>query len=411
MIVPIRILALGCVPALTQHIEWACQTEEDLQFLGTVQDPQELLSCRPPPGVILINGQVGDEEGLRLIEEVTTSLPQAAVIVLVDKEQMDFIQRALLTGARGFLLQPFTDTELRESIRRTHRLAVERITRLAQETTEEGVSWRGEILAVFSPKGGVGRTTIASNLAVVLQQAGQRVVLMDGSLQFGDVPVVLNIHARTTIVSLARRLEEIDTKLLMEVLVPHSSGIRVLLGPSQLEEAEALHPEAVGGILTALRSEFDYVVIDAWPFLDDTTLTILDMADRILLVATPEMPALREVRLFLELADILDYPPSKLLLILNRAMSAFGIGAADIEENIRYKIAINIPSDGRLVTRSLNRGVPLIISDPQSQVAQSIVQLADLLLGRAEGPAHEKSKYQVRLGGLTHRLRTLLASQ
>jgi pilus assembly protein CpaE len=408
---PIHILALSCAPALARHIERACQTEEDLQFLGAVRDPQEVWTYRTPPEAILISGQVGDEEGLRLIEEVTTSLPRAAVIVLVNKEQMDFIQRALLTGARGFLLQPFSDAELRESIRRIHWLEVERISRLAQEPTEEGISTQGEILAVFSPKGGVGRTTIASNLAVALQQAGQRVVLVDGSLQFGDVPVVLNIHARTTIVSLVRRLKEIDAELLMEVLAPHSSGIRVLLGPSQLEEADALYPEAVERILTTLQRHFDYLVIDAWPFLDDTTLTVLDMADRILLVTTPEMPALREVKLFLELVDMLDYPPSKLLLILNRAMSVFGIEAVDIEENIRYKIAIHIPSDGQLVTRALNRGVPLVISDPQSQVARSIVQLADLLIGRAEQPVRERSKPQVRLGGLTHRLRTLLASQ
>jgi len=411
MVVPIRILALSDAPALAQRVEQACQTEEDLQFLGVVQEPQELLTYRTPPEVILINGQAGDEEGLQLIEQVTTSLPRAIVIVLADREQMDFIQRALLAGARGFLLQPFTDAELRESIRRIHRLEVEKISRLAQETTEEGVPRRGEILAVFSPKGGVGRTTIASNLAVALQQTGQRVVLVDGSFQFGDVPVVLNIHARTTIVSLVRRLEEIDTELLMEALVPHSSGIRVLLGPSQLEEVDVLYPEALGRILTALRNEFDYVVIDTWPFLDDNTLTILDMADWILLIATPEVPALREVRLFLDLADILGYPPSKLLLILNRAMSSFGIGPAEIEEHIRCKIAINIPSDGPLVTRALNRGVPLIISEPKSQVAQSIVQLANLLIGGAEQAAHEGSKSPLRLRGLTHRLRTLLASK
>jgi len=405
------ILALGNGPALAQHIEQARQTEEDLQFLGAVQELQELLTYRTPPEVILINGQAGDEEGLQLIEEVITSLPRAIVIVLADKEQMDFIQRALLAGARGFLLQPFTDAELRESIRRIHRLEVEKISRLAQQTTEEGVSRQGEILAVFSPKGGVGRTTIASNLAVALQQTAQRVVVVDGSLQFGDVPVVLNIHARTTIVSLVRRLEEIDTELLMEALVPHSSDIRVLLGPSQLEEVDVLYPEAVGRILTALRNEFDYVVIDVSPFLDDNTLTILDMADWILLVITPEVPALREVRLFLDLADILGYPPSKLLLILNRAMSSFGIGPAGIEEHIRCKIAINIPSDGPLVTRALNRGVPLIISDPKSQVAQSIVQLANLLIGGAEPAAHKGSKSPLRLRGLTHRLRTLLASK
>ena len=302
MVAPIRIVALGYGSTLSRRIERACQAEEDLQFLGAAQDPQELLAHPSSPEAILVHGQVSDEEGLWLIQEVITSLPRAAVIVLVDREQMDFVQRALLAGARGFLLQPFTDTELRESIRRIHRLEAERLSRLTLHTVEEEAP-RGEILTVFSPKGGVGRTTIACNLAVALQQAGRKVALMDGSLQFGDVPVVLNIHTRANVTSLVRHVEDIDPDLLMEILAPHSSGIRVLLGPSRLEDADAIHPQAMGAILSALQQQFDYVVIDTWPFLNDVTLTTLDMADQILLVVTPELPALREVRLFLELGD------------------------------------------------------------------------------------------------------------
>ena len=410
MAVPIRILALCDTPLLAQPIEQACQSEGDLHFLGTVRGLQELPDYPTPPDVTLISRQSADEDALRLIEEMTTSLPQAAMIVLSDREQMDFIQQALLLGARGFLLRPFTAMELQEAIRRIHQLEVEKVSRLSQERAEEVVSGPGEILAVFSPKGGVGRTMIATNLAVALHQAGQRVVLVDGSLQFGDVPVVLNIHARTSIVSLVD-VEEMDTELLAEALVPHSSGIKVLLGPSQLTEADLPYPEAVARILTALQEQFDYVVVDTWPFIDDTTLTILDMADRILLVTTPEMAALRGVKLFLELADTLGYPASKLLMVLNRYMSAFGIGTAEIEENIRCKIGANIPSNGRLVTHALNRGVPLIISDPKSRVARSIVQLADLIVGKAERPVPEGAKPTVRAGGLARRLRTLLASQ
>jgi len=408
---PIRILSLGGGLVLTQQIERACETEGDLQFLGTVEAVQEILSYRPPPDVILLGGQVTEERGLQLIEEMTILLPLAAIIVLADRERMDFIQRALLAGARGFLLYPFAEAELQESIRRIYRLEVERHTRLGRGEVGEEDASRGDILAVFSPKGGVGRTTIASNLAVALQQAGYRVVLVDGNLQFGDVPAVLNIlHTYVTIVSLVRHLEEMDISLVMETLIPHSSGVRVLLAPSRLEEAGAIYPEAIEQVLVALRQHFDYVVVDAWSFLDDITLAILDMADRILLVATPELPTLREIRLFLDLANALDYSPSKLLLILNRAMSAFGIGPADIEENIRHRIAIKIPSDGPLVTRSLNRGVPLVLSDPNSQVAQSIKQLAELVSEGKGEPNPEERKYQVRLRGFAHRFRSLLLS-
>ena len=412
MTIPIRVLSLCNGPAQTQQIKQVCRTDDELQFVGAARTAQESLACRPQPDVVLISGQAGNEMSLRLIEEMAIFLPLVAVIVVVGREQVVFIQRALLAGARGFLLQPFTDSELQDSIRRIYRLEEEKHTRLAQGTALDEISRQGQILAVFSPKGGVGRTTIASNLAVALQKAGRRVVLVDGSLQFGDVPVVLNIiDAHMTIVSLVRRLEEMDTELLMETLVVHSSGVRVLLAPPRLEEADVIYPEAVARILTALQQHFDYVVIDAWPFLDDVTLSSLGMADQIILVTTPELPALREVRLFLELVERLEIPPSRLLLILNRGKSAFGIGSTDIEENIRYRIAINIPSDGPLVTRSLNRGVPLVISDPQSRVARSITQLADLVMGSAEELVVGGAKSHVRLGGVTHRLRSLLVSQ
>jgi len=407
---PIRVLAVCDTPLLAQPIEEACQADQGLQFLGTVWGPDELLDCRTPPQVILVSRQSADEDALSLIEEAATSLPRSATVVLAEREEVDFIQRALLVGARGFLLRPFTGAELCEGVRRIHRFEAERISRLAQGGEEELVSTPGEILAVFSPKGGVGCTTIATNLAVALHQGGQRVVLVDGSLQFGDIPVVLNIHARSSIVSLVDR-EQIDAELLARALVPHSSGVKVLLGPSELVEADAPYPEAVARVLTALQEQFDYVVVDTWPFIDDTTLTILDMADRILLVTTPEMAALRGVRLFLEMTDALGYPASKLLMVLNRCMSAFGIGAAEIEQNIRYKIGVNIPSDGQLVTRALNRGVPLMISDPTSRVARSIAQLAQLIVARAERPVPQGPKSAIRVSGLAQRLRALLASQ
>ena len=155
--------------------------------------------------------------------------------------------------------------------------------------------------------------------------------------------------------------------------------------------------------MTVLQRRFDYVVVDAWQFLDQTNLTILDKADRILLITTPELSALREVRLFLELADARSYSPQKLMFILNRATSVFGLGITEIEEHMRYRIAVTIPSDGPLVTRSLNRGVPVVISNPHSEVSRSIKQLAELV---AEGDNAQGDGDGAR--GLAHRLRGLL---
>jgi pilus assembly protein CpaE len=241
----------------------------------------------------------------------------------------------------------------------------------------------GLVVAVFSPKGGVGRTTVAVNLAVAAAtELGKSVVVMDASFQFGDVGVLLNLNPKSkSIADLLPELETGEPDSLDTFLISHTAGIKVLLAPPSPETAEMITASGVKKILEALRQNHDLVVVDCTSFFNDTTLAVLDAADVILTMLSLEITSIKNMRLFLEVADQLGYEAGKVRLVLNRADSALGIRVADVEHSIGRKVDETIVSDGRSVVYALNRGVPFFLSNREAQVSQDILRLARSVVG------------------------------
>jgi pilus assembly protein CpaE len=230
---------------------------------------------------------------------------------------------------------------------------------------------------VFSPKGGVGRTTIAVNLAVAAVSLGKRVALVDASFQFGDVGVLLNLNPRNkSIADLASEIQTGEAESLETFLIAHSSGVQVLLAPPSPEQAELIGPAAVRRVLERLRTDHDLVVVDCPSTFNEPTLAVLDHADVILTLLSLEITSVKNMRLFLKVAEQLGYGPEKVRLVLNRADSTLGIRVADVEHSIGRKVDHTIVSDGRSVVYALNRGVPFFTSNRQAQVSQDILRLA-----------------------------------
>src|SRR3954452_24357649 len=253
----------------------------------------------------------------------------------------------------------------------------------------------GQVIAIFSPKGGVGRTTVAVNLAVAAAtDLGKSVVLMDGSFQFGDVGVLLNLNPKNkSIADLAPELEIGEPESIDTFVINHSSGIRVLLAPPSPEMAELVTTSGVKKVLEALRAQNDLVIVDCTSWFNDTTLAILDMADVILTMLSLEITSIKNMRLFLEVADQLGYEPGKVKLVLNRADSTLGIRVQDVEHSIGRKVDHTIVSDGRSVVYALNRGVPFFLSNREAQVSQDVMRLASAIAGEAVvAPVTEEPK-------------------
>jgi pilus assembly protein CpaE len=271
------------------------------------------------------------------------------------------------------------------------------------------------VIAVHGPKGGVGTTTVAVNLAVSLyQQTGQRVVLVDGSLLSGDVAVAMNIANENSIADVVAHLRELDGDLLNATLLHHGSGVWVLPAPSELERAEVINGEETMAVLAALRVHYDIVVVDTASRPDEHLLAALDQSDLVLVVCTPEIASLKNAARFLALAHELGYGDEKLKLTINRLSSHGSIPLKDIESNLRHKMAFGLPSDGIPVIEALNAGEPVLLMRPQARISRELRSVGAALIqalgigpenaaaGKGEGGAPKLS--------LLNRLRSRQAS-
>jgi pilus assembly protein CpaE len=234
----------------------------------------------------------------------------------------------------------------------------------------------GRVVTVFSTKGGVGKTVIATNLAVALvQKCRKRVALLDLDLQFGDVGIMLQTPPERTLFDVAQNFDRLDLDMLRGFLTPHDSGVLALLAPVQPEQAEYVTTARIGRIVEMLRQLVDYVVIDTPAALNDVVLAALDKSDVICAITQMDVASLKNTRIALQKLDQLGYDQGAVRVVLNRADSKVLLQPADVKNAIQRDIAARVPSD-RLVPQSVNKGVPVVIDAARSLVARSIFDLA-----------------------------------
>ena len=258
----------------------------------------------------------------------------------------------MLAGARDFLAKPPSVDELTSAIRRAGSMAKEdsaKSAAVAAAVPQSGgmgssafiatSGMNGSVVTVYSPKGGAGCTTIATNLAICLHSEDTPVVLVDGNLQFGDVAIFLNEQGKFSAVDLAPRVDELEPDFVDSMLIKHApSGIRVLAAPFRPEYAENVTGDQFGKIITYLRRMFAYVVIDTASALTDITLAAIDASDLVVLITTQDIPAIKSARLFLDLSDALDISRRRILFAMNRFDKRIGITPEKIGETFKQEI-------------------------------------------------------------------------
>ena len=402
----IRVLIVDDIPETRDHLTKLLGFESDIDVVGSAASGAEAISLATSltPDVVLMDINMPDMDGITATESLGRAVPSASVVMMSVQGEADYLRRSMLAGAREFLVKPFSSDELTASIRQVHSREREKASRMASAAPAQGSGpvgtnpsgEPGQVVAVFSPKGGVGRTTVAVNMSVAAAtELGKKVVLVDGSFQFGDVGVLLNLNPKNkSIADLVPELEQAGNEVesIDTFVINHSAGIRVLLAPPSPEMAELITPSGIKRVIEALRLTHDLVVVDCTAFFNDTTLAILDSADIILTMLSLEITSIKNMRLFLEVADQLGYEAGKVRLVLNRADSALGIRVADVEHSIGRKVDETIVSDGRSVVYALNRGVPFFLSNREAQVSQDILRLARSVVGdRSQVAATEET--------------------
>jgi pilus assembly protein CpaE len=408
----IRILIVDDIADTRENLAKLIGFEPDMEVAGTAGGGQEAVNMAKQhrPHVILMDINMPDMDGITATEIISNTVPESPIIMMSVQGEQDYLRRSMLAGAREFLVKPFSADELINSIRHVHELEKVRRARYAPVAPAAPAGGpavpvpgreTGKIITFFSPKGGVGRTTIATNLAVALHQlTGKPVVLVDGSLPFGDIAVILNMSPKAkTIADLIGSFETADSDVVESILVQHSTGIKVMLAPPTPESTELITGAHIKHVLELLRERYAYIVVDTWPSFQEQVITMLDVADVILTLMTLEITSLKNVRVFMEVVEKLGYDEAKVQLVANRNDSSGGIKASDVEASLGRKIPHTIVSDGRTLVLAVNRGVPFVISHRDSQVAKDIFALAQKVAAAEAAPAAAGKQAPAR-GGL-----------
>ena len=380
----VRILFIGDKGSNQDQIAVALDSQADFQLVNTLTNLDKMVKeiRAAEPDLIIIAHQVDGQGTLDVMDDIVMQFPETPLVAIMPDTDPMYAQQVMLAGARAFIAEPFTQVNLLSTLRRVRDLEARRSKSQSMESVQVTEAVRPlRTFTVSSPRGGVGCSTLATNLAIEIRaESGESVLLVDGKLFFGHLDVMLNIRARNTIADLVPHANLLDPGLIGDVVVNHASGIDVLLSPNDVQVAQGLRAEDLYNIVNGIKKAYGYVIIDAGSALTENTVTMMDAADRILLVTTPDLVSLHDTSRFIQISQTLSYPPEKMLIVLNRANLNGGVKPRDIETALRHEVYAQIPDDGPNVVRSLNRGIPLVMQYPRSPATQSIQRLAGTLV-------------------------------
>ena len=360
--------------------EPAADSEELLADLGsevrTADDlsaAAKLLDSDPAENLVVIGPRAGTEEALGFASALRMVRPAVGVILVRDQTSVELLNQALQSGIRE-VIQTGDHAALAAACRRSRDVSW-RI--LAATTTERtGPTVDGKIITVFTAKGGVGKTMLAINLGVALAQRGaNQVCVVDLDLASGDIAISLLLDPVRSLADAGAMTGHIDTTGAASLLTPYRPGLEMLLAPVTPGDAEKIPPSLVGELLAVLRTMFDYVVVDTPPQLSEHVLTALDASAHHVLITTPDVPALKNLRVVLDVLDMLSYPAEIRSVVLNRAESKLRLSQEDVERVIRAPVAAQIPAS-RAVQISTNKGVPITLANPRHPVSKAITAFA-----------------------------------
>ena len=366
----LRLLVVEDVPQVAQYIRGQLNSQSAIKLLDVVSDGSHVVGMISElrPDVVMVDALLqGRVKGMPLVEQIRASGSHAPVIVLTVPQQP--VSPDPDKGIDSVLSMPFTGYELVTRVQQAH-----------QAAAQAEATGTAKMIAVFAPKGGVGKTTIAFNLAVAAGQLGPSTVLIDGSLQFGDMRALLKVPADApSLLDLPTdRIQESD---LRDVLWRDPSGIDILLAPPRVEMAEMVTVRDLEKTLSLLRRVYDVVIVDTPAVVNDINLAFLDSADTILEVVTYDSTTIHSTMVMADAFRMIGYAPTKVQYLVNRSDSTGGFDPEMLNQALGRVPEHAVTSGGALVVRANNEGIPFVLADPSAQISQDIVRAASGLVG------------------------------
>jgi pilus assembly protein CpaE len=346
-------------------------TGSDSEVVGNLEELKRLLSESPDEYAIVIGPGVDLEAAAALADTLRVTRPTISVILIRRRVDTSVLAEALRSGMRE-VVDERDLTGLGSAVARAHQVW-KALSGAAGSSSEVS---RGRVVSVFSPKGGVGKTTLAVNLALALSQGGaNKVCLVDLDLAFGDVAITLQLFPARTIADAVHLESGLDFPVLEPLLTSYHDRLWALVAPVQPDAKDGIPASMAGRILNLLKSNFDYVVVDTSPSFDEYVLAAFDETDDLMLVTTLDVPTLKNVKVAVETLDLLNFPKSQRHLVLNRADDKVGLTPDKVESTLGMPIVGAIPTSSQ-VAHATNSGEPIVSAQPRHPVSQAITKLA-----------------------------------
>jgi pilus assembly protein CpaE len=345
-----------------------------------VAGPDEAMAAVAAEGGAVLAALVGpslpDRDALALAARLQQGAPDVSVLLIRQEETAELLRQALRVGVKDVLAAGGDAATARAAAARALEIARALRGRLAGGAPAEAGEERapGRVVTVFSSKGGCGKTFLSTNLAVALAATGAEVALVDLDLHFGDVAVMLRLFPSRTIHD-AALTPNLDTISLKSFLTRHEAGIWALVAPAEPTVVDTIDPVAVAAILRLLRHAFAYVVIDTPAAFSEPVLAAFDESDWLVMLATLDVPSIKNLRLTMQTMELLHFPRSRTRVVVNRADSKVGLRLADVAKLLGEPVDLTIPSS-RSVPLSVNRGQPILLEEPKGAVAHAVRRIA-----------------------------------
>ena len=380
----IRIMIVDDNQAMRENLRKLLELEGDFDVVSEATSGEDAIrkAKTVTPDVILMDVNLPGMDGIATTENIVNQVPRSLIIMISVQGEQEYLRRAMLAGAKDYLIKPCQGEELLKCIRNIYAREQKKGDIYSSVIPKTAL---GKVVTIFSTKGGVGKTTLATNIATALSfNKESKVSIVDLDLQFGDVAVFLNLVPRKTIADLVKEKTTLDEKVLEKYMITYKENMKVLAAPLRPEQADDVSGEDVLGIITEMRNHYDYIIVDTAPVFNDVLFNILDVSDLIMVTTSQDLPALKNTVVCLETLDSLNYPQEKIKILLNRANDFGGISITDSQEVLKKEILGYLPSAGKAVVSAVNQGIPFVIDQPDSSISKGVKKVADYIVSGTE---------------------------
>ncbi|MGF7186894.1 pilus assembly protein CpaE [Desulfitispora alkaliphila] len=390
----IRVLIVNDNKYMRDSIKELLFSAKEFKLTGEAENGKDAvdLTISFQPDIVLMDINMPIMDGFDATLKISQVAPYIGVILIGTVQSDELLRRSMQSGAGDFLEIPFSKAKLQNAILSLYAIKREQRKQITQNPLIIP-NRQTNIISVLSSKGGVGKTILATNMAVSLKkQTREDVLLMDLDLQFGDIAEVLDIPAKKSIVNLIKDKDNIDISELEKYLLTHRSGIKILAAPMKPEQADLISGQDVADIILLFSRIFDYIVIDLPPLFNEVVMTSLDKSNHLLMVTTMEIPSIKNLKSGIDVLKRLKYPQENVTLILNRYNEGWHLKFKDVTEYFGLKDIVCISDNPEVVSMSINSGEPLVTMYKNTKIAEQINDISKQFI-EYKARKHSKSNF------------------